>query len=58
MSLSVLFYSEEKDRFVWFHHTWKHEKLTNAYDKISLINSTKMNIAFAHVSYVLEGIEY
>ncbi|CAF4103085.1 unnamed protein product, partial [Rotaria sp. Silwood2] len=38
---------KEKDRFIWFHHTWKHEKLTNVYDKISLISSTKTNIAFA-----------
>ncbi|CAF0734572.1 unnamed protein product [Rotaria sp. Silwood1] len=38
---------KEKDKFIWFHHTWKHEKLTNVYDKISLISSTKMNIDFA-----------
>ncbi|CAF0881601.1 unnamed protein product [Adineta steineri] len=38
---------KEKDNFIWFHHTWKHEKLTNINNKISLISSTKTNLAFA-----------
>lgn len=42
---------EEKDRFIWFHHTWKHEKLTNINDKISLIGSTKQNLDFAEVGF-------
>ncbi|CAM4809949.1 unnamed protein product [Rotaria magnacalcarata] len=37
----------EKDKFVWFHHTWKHEKLTNVHDRISLISSIETNLAFA-----------
>jgi hypothetical protein len=44
-------YLEEKEKFIWFHHTWKHEKLTNIKDKISLIGSTKMNFDFAQVKY-------
>ncbi|CAF1052922.1 unnamed protein product [Adineta ricciae] len=38
---------DEKDRFTWFHHTWKHEKLTNVTNKILLISSTETNMAFA-----------
>ena len=46
-----MYYLEEKDKFIWFHHTWKHEKLTNISDRISLIGSTDMNIAFAQVNH-------
>jgi hypothetical protein len=46
----IICYIEEKDEFIWFHHTWKHEKLTNIKDKISLISSTKTNLDFAQVN--------
>ena len=49
-------YLEEKDQFIWFHHTWKHEKLTNIDDKISLIASTNLNLDFAQVNYFIHSI--
>ena len=44
-----MIFIEEKDQFIWFHHTWKHEKLTHINDRISLISSTKQNLDFAEV---------
>lgn len=48
-SIDVLFSVEEKDQFLWFHHTWKHQKLTQVNDAIALLGSTRMNLAFAEV---------
>jgi hypothetical protein len=47
---SFIYHVEKKDEFIWFHHTWKHEKLTNINDRISLIGSTETNLAFAQVN--------
>ena len=53
MIRSTLDYLGEKDQFVWFHHTWKHEKLTNIAENIPLIASTETNLNFALVYHFI-----